>query len=77
MKWISVKDKLPGQLQGRVLVTMHFDAEYMMPGDYVDTAHYHHRHKVWLGDDDQLVEYQNDVHVTYWMPLPEPPNEKK
>ena len=74
MEWISVKDRLPiGSV--RVLICLEFGDINGKPGQFVDTGHYHYRHKIWLEDDESLMEYHNDVTVTHWMPLPEPPKQ--
>lgn len=69
MEWISVNDKLPEAVGGRLLP---FDSTAVLayrshPVSCVGIEYYEHDSKRW-SDDDQ---YEGEI--THWMPLPEPP----
>ena len=66
MKWISVEDRLPEQ-SGYVLTCY---------GDYhtINVFSYSKKHRAFNAHDC-LPTAENNVDVTHWMPLPEPPEE--
>lgn len=68
-QWISVKDRLP-EIGHRILVT------HRTSGDYANLKVM----EAWrISDDEYCVpeDYSILAHdVDYWMPLPEPPEEK-
>ena len=61
-KWIPVTERLPEDMQERVLVMTVGD--YPVGNQRMDTDRYR---------NDSWVRYGKDV--THWMPLPEPPKE--
>jgi hypothetical protein len=65
-QWISVKDRLPEQ-SGYVLTCY---------GDYhiINVFSYSKKHRAFNAHDC-LPTAENNVDVTHWMPLPEPPEE--
>jgi hypothetical protein len=58
-EWISVEDKLPEEFEG---VICYLENEGMIIGSL-------HDNMKWIDD------YGYPLRVTYWMPLPEKPNE--
>jgi hypothetical protein len=68
MEWISVKDGLP-KVDTKVIVwnTEYPDIEFMKMGYYDPSSG---TKTGW-----RCGEYM-DLHVTHWMPLPQPPEEK-
>jgi hypothetical protein len=65
-EWISVEDRLPEQ-SGYVLTCY---------GDYhtINVFSYSKKHRAFNAHDC-LPTAENNVDVTHWMPLPEPPEE--
>ena len=72
MKWISVKDRLPAH-NINVLCTNNKGICYDEKEPFVA----HREHESWWCQVNPFnyAEYE-DVKVTHWMPLPEPPKEE-
>jgi len=71
MEWISVKDKLPPNGDKLVLVVVHGYREDIVPMNAVEIGSY-------TSEDGWILETFPDLEnmqVTRWMPLPEPPEE--
>ena len=62
--WISVKDRLPKDMQERVLVAT--DCDSPVGNQRIDTDRY---------ANGGWVRYNG--HITHWQPLPEPPKERE
>jgi len=76
MKWISVKDRLPGEDKG-ILIT---DGKLVTCCE-ISFWKSNRGEDCWTlqGHNYGGWEYEIDIDwpdVTYWMPLPEPPKEK-
>lgn len=67
MKWISVKDRLPDDNSGYVVLAFCND----IVGSWIEILH--HNGKFFLSDGGK--EYP--CIVTHWMPLPKPPEDIK
>lgn len=63
--WISVKERLP-EKTGYYLIAC--DRPYIGKKDGINISFYQHKVKNW--------KTTNNLHVTHWMPLPEPPKEE-
>lgn len=63
-EWISVRDRLPEETGYYLIVC---DSPYRGRKDGINLSFYQHRAKNWKAT--------NNLHVTHWMPLPEPPGE--
>ena len=81
-KWISVKDRLPHEIDGyndkvenRYLVCM--NGGFIVTADYFKPSETTRNMKdMWsldLTDPDYYKD--DDFYITHWMPLPKPPNE--
>ena len=72
MEWISVKDELPTTQK---LFMIHPEGKYngMFAGFWPFDDFKGHKKNTfeYENDDDDVFQ----VHVTHWMPLPEPPNQ--
>ncbi len=66
-KWISVEDKLP-QKSGDYLT-------YNVNNEYMAVISYSEKYKIFNAFDDLSREEQlkNQMTVTHWQPLPQPP----
>lgn len=62
MNWISADDRLPEEYKCYIIATK---------DGYVTAATYMPWCKYWV---DIVEEYERFCDVTYWMPMPEPPN---
>ena len=62
--WISVEDRLPGELQD-VLVNVR----------YANSNNIHLDYLIFKSNENSEPEWETYAHscVTHWMPLPEPP----
>lgn len=65
MNWISVKDRLPDD-DGEVLAVSFGE---------VLIANYFNGWFRYIEDEDGNLIPTDDIDVSYWMPLPEPPKE--
>lgn len=65
MNWINVKDRLPDD-DGEVLAVN--DGEVLI-ANYLD-GWFH-----YIEDEDGDMIPSDDIDVSYWMPLPEPPED--
>lgn len=65
MNWISVKDRLPDD-DGEVLAVN--DGEVLIANYLGGWFHY-------IEDEDGDMIPSDDIDVSYWMPLPEPPED--
>ena len=77
VKWISVKDRLPEVVDSYlVVVKCKYDWEKEYSID-TDVATYNPYEKAYIDDCwntyNDWDEGQQYLHVTHWMPLPEPP----
>ena len=70
-QWISVKDKLPPSKMSLLVWRPIDHKERPKHIDIIvgELAHESQRGKVWANG----MYYDIDVHITHWMPLPEPP----
>lgn len=71
MEWISVKDKLPPKGEEMVLAVVHGYREGTVPMSAVGMAR-HTSEDGWILEEFPKL---NNIRVTHWMPLPEPPKE--
>lgn len=69
MKWISVEERLP-ELDTEVLCFMD---ECIEVGKLVDRRAFEERNSVCLNPIWHFCDCIDDLGVTHWMPLPEPP----
>lgn len=90
MDWISVKDRLPDNLQEVIVVFVNHSPEsyYKSIKDKMFTGAcvYYNERWYWYSSitSDVLFEYGNyvaeevdkEIEIVYWMPLPEPPKEE-
>lgn len=67
MHWISVKDRLPEE-DSRVLA---FVENGIMIANYLEGWFY------YIENEDGDMCPSDDIEVSYWMPLPEPPESEK
>lgn len=88
MKWISVKDRLPDK-EGRYLVYVEEFNSASLNGFsyYVILTKFEKRITHKVEENDRIIctlskkmdffvnEYDRDIKVTHWMPLPEDPKE--
>ena len=77
VKWISVKDRLPEVVDSYLVVVK---CKYDWENEYsidTDVATYNPYEKAYIDDCwntyNDWYEGQQYLHVTHWMPLPEPP----
>lgn len=87
--WISVKDRLPDNLDPVNIVWVNKDPpsyyEDIKCKPFVATGYYHNGKWWWFSAtcEDYLAEYgcsecdsvDSSIEITHWMPLPEPPKE--
>ena len=80
-KWIPVTERLPEAVDSYLVVVKYkydWEDEYDI---YVDVATYNPYEKAYIDDCwntyNDWDEGQQYIHVTHWMPLPEPPEEVK
>lgn len=79
--WISVKERLPEESDGTVLVCFPDVSPYNLKepftnakhGRRIETAHYSQFSKTWYIGDMCGVGGEDPI---YWKPLPEPPKEE-
>lgn len=65
-KWIPVTERLPENMDDRVLVLLPtISYHYPIGNQRIDTDRYRGEHRKWVRYGDK---------VTHWMPLPEAPN---
>lgn len=80
-EWISVEDRLPdGDNHYEVYLIVArwiggMEKKHGADGPHVDTCRFLHHKKLWIRDtgDEEVFEYHEDLVITHWMPLPEPP----
>ena len=76
MKWISVKDRLP-EKENSVLITNGVWVNF----GWIESCWYNHEkdefEETWVGANLDWDGGADKVDVTYWMPNPEPPSDKK
>lgn len=75
-EWISVKDRLPKELEFVLVYCPAFVGEKYI--SCVFSARYQKGHRACdegFGAEDCLFRIGGENGVTYWMPLPEPPKE--
>lgn len=66
-KWIPVTERLPENMDDRVLVLLPtISYNYPIGNQRIDTDRYRGEYRKWVRYGDK---------VTHWMPLPEPPKE--
>lgn len=70
MKWISVKDKLPENIDD----VLAWSAAYQMHGVF----YYRAADARWIAQTDYIdfdcgCQTDKGVNITHWMPLPKPP----
>jgi hypothetical protein len=70
MKWISVGERLPEYIHGEQVVLV---AGYEHGERYVSYAEVHAYGKKEKAEDMFSIPGWSQMHVTHWMPLPEPP----
>jgi hypothetical protein len=64
-KWIPVSERLPENMDDRVLVLLPTKSyDYPIGNQHIDTDRYRGEYRKWVRYGDK---------VTHWMPLPEPP----
>ena len=64
-EWISVKDRLPENMDDRVLVLLPTKSyDYPIGNQHIDTDRYRGEYRKWVRYGDK---------VTHWMSLPQPP----
>ena len=67
-KWIPVSERLPENMDDRVLVLLPTKSyDYPIGNQHIDTDRYRGEYRKWVRYGDK---------VTHWMPLPEPPKEE-
>lgn len=90
-EWISVKDRLPENIEPVNIVWVNNDPETYyssIKGKAFTGTGYYHNGKWWWYScvcEDYLCEYGNSpsdevddaIEITHWIPLPEPPKEKE
>lgn len=65
MDWISIKDRLPNPGERVLAYAIDDDKLPYLDCNYFEAAHYSGQ---WYENVDSCC-----IHVTHWMPLPEPP----
>ena len=71
MEWISVKDKLPPNGDKLVLIVVNGKGKNLTFRNAVEIANYTSKDG-WILETFPELE---NMQVTHWMPLPEPPKE--
>ena len=71
MEWISVKDKLPPHGDELVLIVVNGKGKNLTFRNAVEIANYTSKDG-WILETFPELE---NMQVTHWMPLPEPPQE--
>lgn len=81
MQWINVKDKLPKDGQRVIVYKDYGDDSFIATADYNKNG--------WGGENDNSISekflldlttanfYLDDAPITYWMPLPKPPEDEQ